>query len=355
MKYTYKNARIPFDNKLRIELEAACERVFQKIQPLDLGSIDIGDDIKIFFAEKKNSLATNLIKYSYHLGLAVAKANRPINELTIIDHGGGTGLMGMLAKDLGFGKVIYSDINEEWTNDAKKIATKLNLLSDFYVSGDFSDLLNFIKGNSLSADVIVSYNVIEHIYNIYDFCSALTNLNNKSLVVVMSTGANMYNKGTRKVIVPTQIIAEYGDENGKFGDDLPYNKIRENIIKEHRPELKQDVVGKLVKATRGMIKEDITKTVDEYLKTNVMPPEPVHTTNTCDPYTGYWAEHFMDPRELQGILIKQNYNVEILAGYYGAPNSKLRRFIGSVLNGIIKVFGTKALAISPYWTIYAKK
>ena len=122
--------------------------------------------MKRYYKGKTNSLKTQLIKYSYHLGLALSSLKKPYKECVIIDHGGGSGLLGLLAKELGVNKVIYNDIDAVFTNDAQTIANELGLESDHYVPGNFSDLFNFININSIICDAIISYNVIEHIYDI---------------------------------------------------------------------------------------------------------------------------------------------------------------------------------------------
>jgi len=51
-------------------------------------------------------------------------------------------------------------------------------------------------------------------------------------------------------------------------------------------------------------------------------PNPIeHPTNTCDPYTGNWIEHLMNPYHLQETLIFNGFNAEVLPIYWGRGNN----------------------------------
>lgn len=355
MEFTYKGVILPYDDKLKSDLNKASCRLFKKISGIDLSELAISEEMKIYFKGKTNGNKTNLIKYSYQLGLALNSINKSYNECTIIDHGGGTGLLGLLAKELGVKRVIYNDINEKCTNDAKTFASKFHLESDYYVTGNLSDLLNFINTNSIICDAIISYDVIEHIYDIKGFFKDLYLLNDKSLVIVMSSGANKFNPFVRRSIVPLQIIAEKGDKNGLFENGKPYLKQREDIIKDYRSELSLADLEKLSICTRGMIKEDILKTVDNFVINHQIPQLPEHPTNTCNPFTGYWAEHFNEPNELKTILIERKFQIKVLVGYYGSPDNVVKRFIAIILNLFLTIVKTRGLFIAPYYTIFAVK
>jgi len=214
-------------------------------------------------------------------------------------------------------------------------------------------LLNFINTNSIFCDAIISYDVIEHIYDIKDFFKNLNLINDNSLTIVMSTGANMFNPFKLKTIIPIQKSAENGDKSGMHFGKTPYLNRREDIIKEYMPELTSVEIKKLSACTRGMVKEDIQKTIDYFVSNHQIPFSPEHPTNTCDPITGMGTENLIKPSELKDILIGKSFKVEILVGYYGSPDNKLKRFISIILNIFLNVVRTRGLFIAPYWTIYA--
>ncbi|MBA7485997.1 hypothetical protein ES707_21549 [subsurface metagenome] len=125
-------------------------------------------------------------------------------------------------------------------------------------------------------------------------------LSNGSLTIVMSSGANCFNPIKRKILAEKQIKIEYKDRKEEFGhkgtDCLKsYRKIRREMIHKYLTkndkEITEKEMAQLVGNTCGMIKTDILKCVDDYLKTGNFPPEPNHPTNTCDPKK-YYEEVF---------------------------------------------------------------
>jgi hypothetical protein len=104
-----------------------------------------------------------------------------------------------------------------------------------------------------------------------------------------------------------------------------------------------------------MIEYDIKKVVNEYLTSGTVTLKqkfPKYSTNTCDPYTGNWAEHLMDVYQLQNILQSNNFQADIWRGYYGDSNTLLKCLAARSLNLLIKNTGRYGLAFSPFFTLY---
>ena len=354
MSFKYKFGLYPGHN---IEdISRAAERLQKKLTTMQLGQLEIGEQIYKFFDYKINSLDTNLIKYSHQLSWAIAGSSKPKEEIVIIDHGGGTGLFGMLCKEYGIGTVIYNDINKEWTHDAQILGEAVGLASEHYIAGDIDELLTHIKSNDLECDALVSYNTIEHVYNMKELIERIAEIPGENLTVYMSTGANWYNPSIRKTIVPLQVRAEFGEgDTGMFDGVKCYFQQRKELIEQYKPGFSDDELSKLSASSRGMMYTDIHKLVDSYLEKGVIPPPPKHKTNTGDPQNGYWCEHFMDPYELKGWMQEVNFKTRVIIGFYGRPRSKVRRLIASTLNLLIRIFGTKAISISSFWTLYGQR
>lgn len=357
MKYLYKFAKLPEDKELLQKINLSAERLSHKLQDLNLEKLSITELMIRYIKEKiENSLNTNLKKYSYHLAWVLNKSSVPMDEFVLIDHGGGTGLLGLLAKEYGIRTVIYNDISEEYTKDAKLIAEAIGNESDYYVAGDIDNLLEFIENNSLKPDAIISYNVLEHIYNIISFLKKLKLISSSNLTLFMSTGANKYNPFINKKLIKIQIRAEYGDEqSGMDGNVIPYRKIRKEIIHKFGIKLSENEQNLMTKCTRGMNELDIKNSIDIFYNTGKYPERLSHPTNTCCPYTGSWAEHLMNPYELKDILLKDGFNIKILAGYWGYPKSFINKVFGIILNCLIRTTNNKLLFLAPYWSIYGKK
>lgn len=355
LNFKYKFAKYPNNKQLINDVNLAANRLYNRLKNLEIDKLQLSESMLRYFSHKVNdSLNTNLIKYSYHLIWALSSSSKLFKDIVLIDHGGGSGMFGLLAKELGAGTVIYNDISIEWTNDAQKIGNAIGFESDHYLSGDIDGLLFFLNKHKIVCDAIVSYNVIEHIYNINYFLGKLKHLNDSKLTVFISTGANKFNPFIANSIKKIHIRAEFGDQNSISSDNNTYSKIREDIIKNLSSKLTDSEIKKLTAYTRGMIKDDIKNCINNYLSTGKYPNLPDHRTNTCDPYTGYWAEHLMNPHKLKNVISNCGFKTTILTGYWGSPKQKIKRLISTILNMFLYSLGNKGLSISPYWTIFAR-
>ena len=156
-----------------------------------------------------------------------------------------------------------------------------------------------------------------------------------------------------------QYEVEHHDRAEKFGHKerdttRAYLKIRREIISEYTDELSENEVERLAITTRGMIVSDIRKCVDTYLETRQFPKELDHPTNTCDPYTGNWMEHLMDPHSLQKVLIQEGFKVQILSGFYGNKKNPVKIIIAKVLDIYIRTFQKSGIRVAPFFSIYAR-
>ena len=360
----YQYAHLPKDQPLLIDICAAANRLFNKLKLLKVEALAISDYNKRYLNSKISSLTSNIQLYSYILAWSLAKSAVPTNKFSLIDYGGGSGMLSLLAKELGLGTVIYNDIYDISCRDAQQIAKSLGVEADYYVHGNIDDVLLFLKKNNFNCNAIVSYDVIEHIYNVEDFFNKVSFLTNAPIAIVMSSGANVFNPFIRKKLMKKQVELEYKDQEKKWGhkerDCLKaYLRVRKEMILEYLKDfnttLSENETEQLVKNTRGMIKSKIRKCVEDYLKTGNFPPPPVHPTNTCDPYTGNWAEHLMDPFYLANILSNKGFTVSILSGYYGCPKNTVKRLLAKILNAVIFLSRKQGLRIAPFYTIYGKR
>ena len=132
-------------------------------------------------------------------------------------------------------------------------------------------------------------------------------------------------------------------------------ELRRDIIVKTAPDLRADQVEQLALRTRGMIVRDIESAVDVYTKTGILPEHLSHATNTCDPYTGNWFEHLMDPDQLCSALASTGFSVDLLCGYYDSPSNLPRRLVKNTLNFLIRALGKRGLYLSPYFALSAYK
>jgi 2-polyprenyl-3-methyl-5-hydroxy-6-metoxy-1,4-benzoquinol methylase len=358
MKYTYPSAALPARKSLLKEIDQAAERLAGRLTGLDSSGLGISEYNQRYLGEILRVLVNSLQTYGYLLACSLAHNESSLKEIVLVDHGGGIGMLSLLAKELGIGTVIYNDIYPVSCSDARLIAKAISAEADAYVSGEIDELLCFLQTYGISADAIVSNNVIEHIYDIEGFLKKLRFLSRDSLCVVFASSANAHNPRIRKKVRERHLHDEYVDREKIWGrkkrDSLrSYLDIRKEIISVLDPSLPAEIVEQLAKATRGLIKDDIVKYLEEYKRMGNISYRADHPTNTCDPYTGNWSERLMDTEHLKALLAREGFDVQVLSGYYGFTNRLHKRLIRGLLNGLLSVFRSKGLLLAPYYVVYA--
>ena len=358
------NSQLLSDRELKFNINSAANRIFDKLNYLKIRKLDISNYNKRYFGNKMRNLQKVLQLYSYILAISLKKSKIPLSDFIFLDYGGGSGMLSLLAKELGVGTVIYNDIYNVSCHDAEIIAGLIGNKADYYVHGDIDDVLGFLKINNLDCNAVGSYDVIEHIYDIKYYFRKIVLLSKSSLKICLSSGANTFNPLIRRKIIKKQLEAEYFDREKIWGhkerDDLKsYLKIRKEMICDYlqvlNKQLSEKKISQLAANTRGLIRADIKKYVDEYLKKETYPPVLDHPTNTCDPYTGNWAESLMNPFYLATILKTLGFQVKILNGFYGNSKNAAKTILGKILNIIINISKKQGIRFAPFFTLYAER
>ena len=358
MTYLYPMTSKYSQAHLSPQLNAAAARLHQKLLQINLAEIGISEYNQSKIAEYLANPIANFQLFNYLIELSLFSYNGALQDFVCIDYGGGSGLLSLLAKELGIGTVIYNDIYDVSCRDIEICSKALNLDVDHVVHGDVDAVIRFVQERSLVIHAITSRDVIEHIYNIETFLEKLALLSAQPFRVVMSTGANTKNPRVRWDLVKTHITSEYQNREKQWGhkerDALQsYVDIRKQIIREYDARLPGDVVDALATKTRGLIKADIERCVDEFRQTGTITYEPDHPTNTCDPYTGNWAERLMDIRHLETVLQKSGFDVNTLGGFYSSSVAFHKKLVKSILNTGIKHLGKMGLYVAPYFILTA--
>jgi hypothetical protein len=364
MTYQFNFCRLPDNSELVLKIEEACIRLNNKLHGFEVKNLEISDYNKRYFGNIVKNLKASLQLRHYILAWVLDSISIPLKDVVFVDYGGGSGMMSLLAKELGIGTIIYNDIYGVSCHDAKVIANSIGNSADYYIHGVLEDVISFANRNQIHCHAAASYDVIEHIYDIESFFQKLHLLSNGPMSVMMCSGANMVNPRQRKLLMKLQIETEYKDRPTKWGkkptDCLhSYLKVRRGMIEKYLQQLKttldEETVEQLARRTRGKIEPDIQKSVSDYLKTRQLPLEPQHPTNTCDPYNGNWAEHLLDPYHLANILQETGFESQVLPGFYGAVHHPFKRWVGECLNLPIMLLGKNGLLLSPFYGIHGVK
>ena len=318
-----------------------------------------------YLQAKLGKLTSTLQLYSYILSWALAGTGAQRRPVTFLEYGGGLGILSLLAKESNVGVVVYNDIYDVSCSDAEILGSRLEAEADHYVVGDIDDLLQFLSLHQINCDAVGSYDVIEHVYDIRDFFRKLPAVSSGHLTLAMASGANPMNPFIRMRLMKRQLEVENKDQDGSWGqkerDNLKaYRAIRAEIVRLHLrtrgSSLSETQIEEIAVNSRGMIASDIRHAVDNYLATGDLPEPPPHPTNTCDPITGNWAEHLLDPRELVDLLSGYGFAATIRSGYFGSAGWPVARGLGTIANLVIgNLPDSQKLLLAPFYMICGER
>ena len=216
-----------------------------------------------------------------------------------------------------------------------------------------------IENKTFQINGIVSFDVLEHIYNVESHIKKLASLSKDRLQIVYASGANIENPLYVRHQMKEHNIFEKETRQKKWGhkerDSLEsFFNIRKNIIREHASDLSPDIVEWIAGVTRGLIREDIIKCIDEFQSEGSISYHIDHPTNTCDPYTGNWQENLIDLKWLKQVIEKYGFTVFISPGYFHQQGAWYKIIIKTLINILIKLLGRRGMIISPYYIVCAK-
>ena len=83
----------------------------ERLKAIDYNKLPISDYNKRYIGNLKPALSYFMHIYADCLQRGLQAIQTPISDVTLIDYGGGTGFLSILAKSIGIGQVIYIDLN----------------------------------------------------------------------------------------------------------------------------------------------------------------------------------------------------------------------------------------------------
>ena len=296
------------------------------------------------------NLKSVLDYHSYIVKTALRKISILLPEITLVEYGGGLGFQSLVAKQLGVGTVVYIDIDPKMVELAEEIAEEAGLKADHYICGDQDGLVEA----GIKADIITSNDVLEHIYNIEYFLEGLSLICNKGATLILNSGANMFWYPYAKHSAILQKQAEY--EGVPEYNSGPFLQERESMIRGWYTEFgKTGDIEALGAWTRGLAGTDIKEAVGKYLRSGELPSMIDHPTNTCNPYTGNWAEASMNPFCLAEILRSVGFEAEIRPVPFEKVDGRVNNLVRRSLNGLMRFAGNYyGLCFSCRYSIQAR-
>ena len=272
---------------------------------------------------------------------AIVIKNKPVTEITLLDYGAGIGTLFLLAKMVGCRYVIYNDHMHDWKNSAETISRAINIEIDDYIVGDIKQTLASLQDKNIKCDIILSRNVVEHIYDLHDFFSA-THMHQPGALHYHSTTANIYNPAAHL----KHIVWHKKWENTYRAKRREW--IEKQITSPHEADL-------LAKKTRGLAGQDLKNAIDVFKSTGLYPDPAIHYSNTCDPETGVWAEHLLSFKQYRKLVNTKIYTLEFAPGFWDTHyKNTVVNLLTRLFNMFIRGMGKAGIFISPFIYIIAE-
>jgi hypothetical protein len=316
-----------------------------RLQATDFDSLPISPYNKRYIRAIRPALPYYMEIYADCLYRGITSTQAAPREVTLIDYGGGSGFLSLLAREAGIGQVIYTDLNPLSAETARVIKQRLKTGPHFILQGDSACLANWCKARQLTPQLLIATDLIEHVYNLERFFSDLYGIN-PDMELIFTTASTPYNPAVKRRLRRFMQDCERGTAV------MPnYYTRRKNFIQKEYPRLTGEQTETWSQCTRGLMYEDIKKTIDLNLL-----PAPEDSYNTCDPETGNWAERILPIRYYADLLALHNYKLTVQKGFYNAARSAIpASFIFRLLNIFIRRSGRLGLFLAPYIILHGRK
>jgi len=258
----------------------------------------------------------------------------------VLDTGCGFGLTSVLFKAFGSSMAVGLDQSVEKIGVCNEILrrTRLNEENIIFVDGDCLNL----PFDEESFDVILAIEVISHVRDLNAFINEVWRVLRSGGTFFVSDGNNVLNPAVYLQQKRWQIRSETGPVNGT-GLSLPYVEARRRLIKDGFPNLSEDVVDWLVRATKGLWGQQIVQVVEHYVSTGSIPTTN-RRNNYVNPLTGEFQERLFDPIKLSRLL-KTYFDVKLIAPLPTRYSSKINKLMPTAFKYMIFPF-TKSFQIN---------
>jgi 2-polyprenyl-3-methyl-5-hydroxy-6-metoxy-1,4-benzoquinol methylase len=335
--HTFINYKDPLSDKIN----QACNDLFIKIPTLDIEALPFDEQYRNYFKKCHVSRPHFSLKTSanllYH---AIKSTGKKWADVTIMDYGAGLGTLYLIAKLIGVKKIIYNDLLPEFATPAIAVDKALGITMDEYIIGDTESTCKVLAEKNIICDVIVSRNVLEHIYDLKYFFSLIYQYQPKA-ILYNSTTANWRNPAAHLQHIYLHYKANPILQQKKF-------KAVKSIILDITD---ADAIA-LAKALKQYGGEEFNQAVMQYKNQGLWPRSKNDYTNTCDE-TGNWREHLLPYTTYKKMA--PNYNLQFLPGFWDVDyKNSFKSIFGKIANSITNKLGESGVLSASFIYIIAK-
>lgn len=230
---------------------------------------------------------------------------KELSSINLLDYGAGFSTVFLLSSLLNINTYV-NDLFESFQSNIIELYNFLKISPNpIYICGEANNIVQYFNINNMTLDIILSRNVIEHIY---DYKAHLQEVKRipfeDKLIILDSTTANYANP---LVFLQHKIIHF---QNSKLVD-----KSREEYIKNYLPSINEKQLAFLVKKLRNIAKEDLKKQLDLFhSEGHISHKINFSDTNICEPLYGCWTERLEDFSFYKNIFKDLNISLSYSSG-----------------------------------------
>ncbi|MCR5193773.1 MAG: methyltransferase domain-containing protein [Bacteroidales bacterium] len=302
-----------------------------RLASIDTAASSMTDYCRVSLNRTLNAAEYYVEIYHNSLEKCLELASLSPEEMTIVDYGGGHGLLSAYAKSLGFGRVVYVDINPEAVRMAEQLFEMIGLRPDDIITGDVPQLIEWCHTSGVTPNALVSIDVIEHIYVLDDFFGAIHSLS-PQMKMVFTTASTPYNSR----VVRNLHKAMQADELGTTTRKGFWQK-RRDYIQTVWDDMSERELDYWADNTRGLTYDDVKRAV-ESRSPNLLCDD----YNTCDPATGSWTERILPEEDYRQLLLPYGWSLDVKPGHYNVHRRGLKAIASRRNNKVISMAPTNS-------------
>lgn len=322
------------DNNIR----QAVSLLYRQLKAIDYDRLPISGYNKRYIANLKPALPYYMKIYADCLLKGLKSVGCSPEEITLIDYGGGSGFLSMLAKQSGIGRVIYIDLNPDSVNTISVLKELVGIGPDIILHGDSDTLADWCSTNKAKPQLLIATDLIEHVYDLSAFFANLATIDNK-MQMLFTTASTPFNPFVKRKL--HRLMTTWEKE---------YYALRLQYIQLHFPALSTAEAKEAARKTRGLTFQHISQAVE-----NGSYPILKDAFNTCDPRNGNWTERILPIETYRSLAEPLGYQIRIGKGFYNTnrPNP-ISAFICLSINYLIRISGKAGFLLAPFITLHLR-
>jgi 2-polyprenyl-3-methyl-5-hydroxy-6-metoxy-1,4-benzoquinol methylase len=258
----------------------------------------------------------------------IQSTGKPAQEIVMMDYGAGLGTLYLLAKMIGVKTIIYNDLMPGFAEPAIKVDQALGIVMDHYIIGDVKATCKYLQEHQLLCDLILSRNVLEHIYKLDEFFSTIHTYQPQA-ILYNSTTANSANPLTQiqHYMIHKRALKMWTPEKAEW-------------IQKQYPQINSSQAMLLAHKLKAVAVPDLNQYCETYLKEGKLGALPTEGSNVVN-VDGLWAEHLISLDRYKKYA--PQYEVIRKPGIWDVDyDSAGKRWVGKVMQVFTNIFGAHA-------------